>query len=175
MTNLLNEYGDSIYNFCLYLAKNKQEGDDLFQETFMRAMEISSRIDSHRNPKSYLMSIAINIWKNAGQKKARRWRIAPTLDISNDTDSANLFIDYNANVETNVIDNIMNDALHDIINQLEDKYRIPIILFYSEDMKISEIASLVNKPEGTVKRLLHEAKKKIKRELEGLGYEGRTR
>ena len=167
--SLFDEYGESIYSFCLYLAKNKHDGEDLFQDTFIRAMEISSKIDIHNNPKSYLMSVAINLWNNTVQKKARRWRIAPTIDIK--SEEANLFVDSKIDVETYTVNKIMNDTLLAIVNKLDDKYRIPIILFYSENMKISEISSMLNKPEGTVKRLLHEAKTKIKKEMEGMGYE----
>ena len=61
-------------------------------------------------------------------------------------------------------------ALAKIINNLQDKHRIPINLFYSEDMKISEISQIIKKPEGTVKRLLHEARTIIKKEMEAQGY-----
>lgn len=166
---LLDEHGDAIYNFCLYLTKNKYDGEDLFQQTFMRAMEISSRIDKQNNPKSYIMSIAINIWKNTNQKKARRNRIAQMVDIGND--DATLFVDRNVDIEKTTIDRIVMDTLLDIVNKLDDNHRIPILLFYMEDMKISEISSMLSKPEGTIKRRLHEAKKKIKNEMEAMGYE----
>lgn len=40
-----------------------------------------------------------------------------------------------------------------------------------EEMKISQIAKVIGKPEGTVKRRIHEAKEKIKKEMEAMGYE----
>lgn len=169
ITVLLNEHGGSIYSFCLYLARNKQDGEDLFQQTFLRAIEISSKIDKQNNPKSYLISIAINLWKNTVQKRARRNHIAQIADIG--IDESELIQDYGVNIEATVINKIENNKLRQIINELDDKYRIPIILFYSEKMKIREISSLLLKPDGTVKRLLHEAKKKIKQEMERMGYE----
>jgi len=169
ITVLLNEHGDAIYSFCIYLAKNKHDGEDLFQQTFIKAMEISSRIDKNNNPKSYLMSIAVNIWRNTIQKQARRSRITQMIDTGGD--EAGLFVDNGVDIELNLINKTMNQALHKIIDKLDDKYRIPVILFYAEDMKISEISSLLHKPEGTIKRRMHEAKKKIKQEMEKMGYE----
>lgn len=162
---LIDEYGSSIYNFCLYLAKNKQDGEDLFQETFLRAIEIESRIDKNKNAKSYLISIAINIWRNSLQKKARRQRIAPEMSIDQ-MPVPDLITD----VENSVISKIANNEILEVINRLDDKYRVPVILFYSEDMKTADIARLIKKPEGTVKRRLHDARRKIKKELEEKGY-----
>ena len=166
---LIDEHGKAVYNFCVYLAKNKNDGDDLFQETFLRAMELSSKINRQGNPKSYLLSIAVNLWRNTSKKNARRAQIAPKVEI--DSDETYGIADTNsAAIEDTVLNKMINDALTHVINNLPDKHRIPITLFYTEEMKISEIASIVSKPEGTVKRLLHEAKSKIKKEMEGLGY-----
>lgn len=169
ITDLINEHGNAVYNFCLYLAKSRNDGEDLFQETFVRAIELSSKIDKQNNPKSYLMSIAVNIWKDTVQKRARRHRITQTIDTGSVDVSE--FADPNTNIESGVINKMMSNTLLGIINKLDDKYRIPIILFYSEEMKIVEIASLLRKPEGTVKRRLHEAKSRIKKEMEEMGYE----
>lgn len=140
---LFDAYGKAVYSFCLYLAKNKQDGEDLFQETMIRAMELITKIDNNNNPKSYLLSIAVNLWKNTVQKRARRKRIAPTINIEKHEE---LLAD-NCDVEAAAIAKETNTVLAKIISALDDKYRIPIILHYSEDMKITEIAAVVHKPE----------------------------
>lgn len=169
ITDLISEHGNALYNFCMYLAKNRHDGEDLFQETVVRAIDLASKIDKQNNPKSYLMSIAVNIWKDTVQKRARRQRIIQTVDTG--SVEALEFADPITNVENGVINKMMSSTLLDIINKLDDKYRIPIILFYSEEMKIADIALLLRKPEGTVKRRLHEAKSRIKKEMEEMGYE----
>lgn len=68
-----------------------QEADDLYQDTFLKAMELIPKIDNDQNPKSYLLSIAVHIWKNKKQKFAWRKRIA---DINPITD---LFMEQTAN------------------------------------------------------------------------------
>jgi RNA polymerase sigma-70 factor (ECF subfamily) len=165
---LIDEHGKSIYNFCAYLSRNKNDAEDLFQDTFLKALEISSKIERHGNPKSYLLSIAVNLWKNAVKKKSRRAQLAPTVEI----DGSELYevADTNSITEEIVARKIANEELADIIDSLHDKHRIPIILFYSEGATISEISAIVKKPEGTVKRLLHEARSKIKKEMEEKGY-----
>ncbi len=166
---LINEYGDAVLSFCVYLAKNRADGEDLFQQTFLKAIENAHKIDSNRNPKSYLISIAINLWKNVTQKRARQWRLFRLFDTNSDEVAA--VADSSVDIEGGVIAGFESDVLRRAINSLDEKYRVPIILFYSENMKIAEIADILNKPEGTIKRHLHEAKQRIKTEMEALGYE----
>ncbi len=167
--DLLDEFGDDIYNFCRYLAKNKEDSEDLFQETILKTIELSSKIDKNKNPKSFIISISINLWKNAVRKKNRRNIITRITHITEE--NSNYIVDETTNVENSVIKSLTNISLIDSINDLDDKYRIPIILFYLESMKISEIAKVLDKPEGTIKRQLHQGREKLKKELEAIGYE----
>ena len=77
-------YGRDIYTFCVWLAKNQEYADDLYQDTFLTAIEVIDRIDSEENMKSYLLSISIHIWKNRKRKWAWRNRVAPTVEITED-------------------------------------------------------------------------------------------
>ena len=47
------------------------------------------------------------------------------------------------------------------VNNLPDKMRIVILLYYMENLKVSEIAELLHVPPGTVKSRLHIAKEKL--------------
>ena len=41
----IREYGKDIYSFCRYLANNIEDADDLYQDTFLTAMEQFEKID----------------------------------------------------------------------------------------------------------------------------------
>ena len=49
---------------------------------------------------------------------------------------------------------------------LPEKYRIPVLLFYMEQLSVKEIASILSLPAGTVKSRLHQARKLLEKELE---------
>ena len=55
--------------------------------------------------------------------------------------------------------------------ELPEEYRMILYLYYSADLKISEIAKILNLPEGTVKTRMRKAKQLIKKELEDKGYD----
>lgn len=80
--SLLDQYEEEIYSLCIRLCGNKNEADELFQDTWLNAMEQLHEIDENRNPRSYLFGKVIYLWKAKRKKYARRQRIAPIVDAS---------------------------------------------------------------------------------------------
>ena len=56
-------------------------------------------------------------------------------------------------------------ALNDAIRRINPRYRMVFLLFEVEGLKHSEIAAILQIPEGTSKAWLFEAKKELKRVL----------
>jgi len=73
-------HGRAVYRFCRKLAGNKADADDLYQETFLKALELRPKLDDTLNPESYLIGIAVRLWQNKRRKWFRRQRIAPEKD-----------------------------------------------------------------------------------------------
>ena len=57
-----------------------------------------------------------------------------------------------------------------IIQDLPDKFRVPLILFYLFEFKVEQIAEMTGKPPGTVKSRLFKGRKMVKKRLEEAGY-----
>lgn len=165
---LIDKYGTDIYQFCVKLCGNKPDTEDLYQQTFLRAMEIDISIKWDENPKSFLFSITNGIWKNNISKQSRRDRIAPSIAI--DECSENLLADAE-DIEKGVITKIQNKELRDVIQLLPEKFRVPIILYYSFETPLDEIAKITSVPKGTIKSRLHKGRNLIKKGLEERGYE----
>lgn len=73
----VEEYGKDIYSFCRRITGSEQEGEELYQDTFLKAMELLKRMDIQQNPRCYLLSVAVKLWKNKRRKYAWRQRIVP--------------------------------------------------------------------------------------------------
>lgn len=54
-----------------------------------------------------------------------------------------------------------NLELKDALSQLDEKYRIIMIMFYSEGYPIEEIAQILKMPKSTVQTRLHRGRKKL--------------
>ena len=57
--------------------------------------------------------------------------------------------------------------LYAALMALEEKYRLPVVLYYWEGFKTREIARMLGVPEGTVKTRLRTAREKLRETLEG--------
>lgn len=161
---LIEEHGKAVYRFCFMLVKNKTDTDDLYQETFLTAMESSAKIDLNQNPKAYLMSIAAQLWKNKARKYARREKIAPNVEFIDDY-IARPFGELSTPEEI-VISNELRSRLQQAAEALNDKLKITLYMHYTADMSVEEIATALNIPLGTVKSRLHNARKALKKILE---------
>lgn len=168
LDSLVDQYGIALYKLCCKLALNKAHADDLYQETFLKAVEQCHKIDESNNPQGYLISIAIYIWKSKRRKYARRQRLAPHVSMP---DTALHSADYN--LENDIISKELCDSVKTAANCLDDKFRIPLYLYYTVEMTIEDIASALKIPSGTVKSRLYKARTLIKKRLEAVGYESR--
>jgi RNA polymerase sigma-70 factor (ECF subfamily) len=157
-------YGKDIYSFCCHLTGEKESADDLYQDTFLAAMRKISEIRYRDNPKSYLLSVALRIWKNQIRKKAWRSRIAPVSSEDCLTEAAVGVYDFTEQL-------VSEEERHQLwraIERLPDNLRIPLLLYYMEEQSVSEIARILSLPQGTVKSRLYHARKQLKNELEAL-------
>ena len=158
------DYGKDLYSFCCSVTRSREEAEDLYQDTFLKFYEIGEKLVIETNPKSYLMGISVNIYRNYKRKLSIRQRIAGTqqsveeMEIEPVSD-ARL-------TEEKVIVQEESRLLRGAVRQLPDKYRLPVLLFYMEELPLTEIAAVLKLPEGTVKSRLYRAKKMLKQKLE---------
>lgn len=165
LENCIWEYGKDIYSFCRNLTLNLQEADDLYQDTFLKAVERMEEIDWEKNPKSYLLSVALRLWKNKKRKYAWRNRIANMLSLTDELDlddeKTPMF-----SPENEILKKEETDLVRQAVNELPEKLKIVILLYYMEDLPVAQIAYILKIPIGTVKSRMHQAKKILEQELE---------
>lgn len=166
----IETYGTEIYSFCVYLTGNRPEAEELYQDTFLKAMELLDKIEREENPKSYLLSVAIRLWKNRNRKMFRRNRIAP-VESEESLETAASGAGERSEVEENLLKKEEIRYVQTTLRKLPEKYRIPLYLYYGEELSIEEIAGCLRIPQGTVKSRLHKGREKMKEELEAAGYD----
>lgn len=176
MTNLeleqfITEYGREIYSFCVSLCGSRQEADDLYQDTFLTALEKIDRIDIAGNIRSYLLSVAVRLWKNRRRKRAWRRRIAQEQELNEQTAdriTAEEMQDVSVLPEEWILEEERLTAVRRAVSRLPDRLRVPVLLYYMVERQIMEISEILRLPEGTVKSRLHQARKRLEKELESV-------
>ncbi len=152
----VNDYSRDLTRFCLHLCGNTQDAEDLFQDTWTRALDKLGQYRPEHSFKSWLFAICVNIYKNTKTLKYHTSRaelsaeeqerlIASIPDAQKDVDA---YLD-----------------LYEALYSLPKKHRAVIILYYFREFSQREIAAILRIPEGTVKSRLSTAKKLLERRL----------
>ena len=136
---LLQRHQSYVYSYILFLVKEEDVADDIFQETFTRA----------------IMAIRSHKYQTTGKFSAWLIRIAHNLiiDSSRETESGKLIIQENFTpnilndirlsegaIETNIIEQQKSDQIRMMLDYLPAVQREVIILRFYEDLSFKEIA-----------------------------------
>ena len=184
----INAYGKDLFSFCCSVTRSRQEAEDLYQDTFLKLYESRENLVIEKNPKSFLMGIAVNLYRNYKRKKSIRKRIMGVpwsveemttgnglcvLSKAATGSSAGFPVDIPTQsrlVEEQIVLQEECALVRRVVQTLPDKYRIPILLFYMEELSLKEIAAVLKLSEGAVKSRIFRAKKILKQKLERQGY-----
>lgn len=167
--SFIEREGKAVYSFCHVLAGNRDEADDLYQETMLAAVERCSDINGSDNPKSYLIGIAVNFYRSRRRKYARRQRIAPMGEFTQELSA--VLADERIGPEERVIADELCGIVRQETELLPEKLKCAVYLYYTAQLSVEEIAGILHIPSGTVKSRLHKARNIIKNKLEDYGYE----
>jgi RNA polymerase sigma-70 factor (ECF subfamily) len=166
MEEYIEEYGKDVYSFCVYLTRSRQDADDLYQQTFLVAFE-KNEIDETLKPVSYLLSIAANLWNN--QKRKYLWRKKKANIIYFQEENLEQIAEEAETVEETIIRRGEKELVRKLVDELPDKMRVVVLMYYMASLSIEEIAKALGIPAGTVKSRLHQAKARLKERM--VGYE----
>lgn len=170
LTNLITEYGKDIFSFCLRLCHTRFEAEELYQETFLKLMEKGKELDHSKNPKSYLLSLAVGIYRNQKKKYAVRNRIAPIIEL--DEHMLDFLPEKHlGQPEQELLQKELTERVRYEISLLNDKYRIPLLMSYTGGLTYEEIGKVLKLPKGTIKSRLFKARTFLSKRLEDLKYE----
>lgn len=164
----IDMFGTDIYRFCIKLCTDKTDAEDLYQQTFLKALETDFKLDWEENPKALFFSLAYNLWKSDIRKKARRAAIAPCGNINQENEN---LLYSGENIEENYLEKALLEEITRIIEALPEKFRVPLTLHYLFDLSIEQVAETIKKPPGTIKSRLFKGRNLIKKKLEEAGYD----
>ena len=166
LEQLMLQYGKDILSFCIHLSGNVADGEELYQEVFLKALDKLPAIHVEENPKSYLLGIAVKIFYSEKRKVTRRNNIVPITDYNGFSDDMTVPYEDNNDIEVCIIKQEEKELVRKSVHELPSKYKAVILLFYMEELTLEEISKLLKIPKGTVASRLHKAKEILKNRLE---------
>ena len=152
-------HNDVWYN-CLSLLKDEENAKDIMQETYITAFLKLDTLNDEQKFCGWITSIAVNKCKNKLKGKVEYQIDDEVLITEAETDELMLPEEYITKTEKRkVLLQIMEDTLS--FNQYQT-----VLMFYFDEMSISEIAQGLEISEGTVKSRLNSSRAKMKTAVE---------
>ena len=149
---LVDEYGNKLLRTCYLILKDKEEAEDVVQETFIRVFKKIDTFKGKSGLYTWIYSIALNLSRDKMRIKQDTLTLIDEW-IGND------------DVESHVEMKIDRELLRKEIFEMNSLYREVLVLFYFEEFSIKEISNLLNEKEGTIKSKLSRGRNILRESL----------
>jgi RNA polymerase sigma-70 factor, ECF subfamily len=152
-----------LYNFAHWLAQNREEAEDLVQETYVKALKGFGTFEPGTNFRAWMYRILRNTFLNSrtGKKAAQ----TVSLDVGEDSQVVAATTD-SQTPEAILIDRNHQDLLQAALEELPLHFREVLLLCEVEEMSYQEIADTIAVPIGTVMSRLSRARAALRASLQ---------
>ncbi len=162
-----------LYGAAMKFTRNPTDAEDLFQETYLKALKAWHQYEQGTNLKAWLSKIMYNTYVNIYHKKNRdqakesidnlaEWQIGDAESLTSTTSRS---------AEALAIANMPADIVKEALKDLKDEFREVVLQAIVMDLSYAEIAENMGTPVGTVMSRLHRGKKELREKLAGYAAE----
>ncbi|MCC5914481.1 MAG: sigma-70 family RNA polymerase sigma factor [Balneolaceae bacterium] len=162
---LMEKYQKPLYFHVIKMVKDKEQIEDLIQESFVKAFDNLSSYNTNYAFSTWLYRITTNHTIDYLRKKKLE-----TMSISDpvktrDGDMSIQLEDEQAETDRRIIRKQRSKIIHQAIEDLPDKYRVVIKMRHLEELSYDEIATELDLPLGTVKAHIFRAREMLYKAL----------
>lgn len=164
-TELVNKYERALYYHILKMVRDKEQVEDLVQETFVKAFDNLNTYSTSYAFSTWLYRIATNHTIDYLRKKKLQ---TLSIDEPVKTKSGDMKMqlpDGSAGTDRSIIKKQRKKLVHQAIAELPEKYRRVIEMRHMEEKSYQEIADVLDLPLGTVKAHIFRAREMLYKAL----------
>jgi RNA polymerase sigma-70 factor, ECF subfamily len=151
---------DQLYNFARWLTQNREEAEDLVQETYAKALKGFSSFQLGTNFRAWMYRILRNTFLTS----RTGLRAASTVSLDSEEDGPDLAVE-SETPETILLRVSDSQLVQRAIDDLPVHYREALLLCDVEEMSYQEIAETLSIPIGTVMSRLSRARHTLRDHL----------
>ena len=142
LSRIISEYTHSLVRLAFTYTKSVPDAEDIVQEVMVRLITKKPYFENKTHEKAWMVRVTINTSINY-VKAVKRHKNEP--------------LDYD-------IPEIPKEEYYlvELIDQLSEKYRTVLYLYYFEGYAIKEIAQIMKKSESTITTWMARGRKKLK-------------
>jgi len=167
---LVERYQSLVVGFCYRLLGNREDAEDIAQETFMRAFRAIRRFQPRAKFSTWLLTIAKNLSLNLLRDERRRRRDVHVATVfEEEMQAVELVPSHNPGPDEALRQDERAERVRKALFELSDVHRSIILLRDFEGMTYEEIAKVMRCRKGTVKSRLSRARDHLKEVLVARG------
>ncbi|RNA68660.1 RNA polymerase sigma factor [Alteribacter keqinensis] len=153
---LIVHYQPVVEKFARQIGVSESDLPDITQEVFIKVYRF---LDTYSRGKfsTWLYSITLNVCRDVFRKNKRDRMKLKKYEKEITSFYPQGMSDYAA-------------ALNECLSRLEEKYRVPLVLYYFHDRPLSEISLIMEMKENSVKTRLKRGKEKLKAAMKKGGF-----
>jgi len=144
-----------LYVYIIRSVRNEDLAKDILQDSFVNFMKAFrvKELPPDVNSRMYIFRIARHlIINNSRSVSIRKTTSVPDTDSFSDLDNKNL---PESEILTNDSKNEISDLLYDLLDELKEEERTAVILKHIQNMKLSDIAEILDTSVATASRFVH--------------------
>lgn len=158
---LVDAYTARVYSHAYRMLRNREEAEDIVQETFLRVYRNLNAFEQRRPFRNWLYTITTNLALNALRSRQRRGQVV-ALDFD---DAEVVSLAPITNIRDTIALEDLAERLANAISLLPAQPAALVHLHYIEGMTIREAAEVLNMREEAAKVALHRARKRLRENL----------
>ncbi len=142
-------YEGPVFGLCYRMLAQRQDAEDMAQETFVRAVRHLDQWDRQRDILPWLLAIAGNRCRSLLATRKRRPVNTELFEVAA-TDSQ-----HDSAAE------LLREELQRALGRLRPEYARAFVLFHERELPYEAIGQLLEVPLGTIKTWIHRARKEL--------------
>lgn len=165
---LVERYEKQIYSLTYRLANNPEDARDMAQEVFIHIYKVLDKYDQDRKFFSWMYKVATNVCYNA----LRRGKNEQSVSLDKVIEIMPLIGWPETQPEQQYERKETQELVRQAVADLPEKYRVPLVLRYLQEMSYKEIAEYMDLPLTTIETRLYRGKAMLQKKLEYYGEGG---
>ena len=161
---LVKKFSKYVYTTAFFILRDTHEAEDVSQEVFVKVYLSIKGFRGLSSFKTWIRKLTVNTCIDKLRLRSKTKDRKVSLDKMTEEYEV-VFTKFSQNLEKSFFNKeTVKEVLKNIVN-LDESYRIPLILRDLQDYSYREISVLIGKPIGTVKTNIHRARKMIKEKI----------
>jgi len=154
---IIFRYERRVFMLAMKLLGARDDAQDAAQEVFLRVFKYLHRLDVRKPIEPWLMQVTVNVCRNIGRNRQRRWNTFPDV-VAPDAASA----DESTNPYSGLAEEQQRRMLRRALESLPEKERLAVVLRDIEGLSTAEVAEILQSSESTVRSQVSRARVRMK-------------